>query len=410
MTAQDFDNFPSSDERERERLIDEIIACEPVPELKEYEAPKSQEEAFQPPRKKKKKKKKRKNFLGIFLALFIVIVAFSLSGIIIYLGMDLLAVNKPDEKLIVEIPSNATVTDIAEILKSEGVIKQPLLFRLVSKLEKADGYIAGKHEINKNMPYTAIIDTLQSDAINERVEVQVTIPEGKNLYEAAVILENNGVCSKDAFLQAFNYGEYDFDFLSKIKNTDEKFYPREGYLFPDTYRFFKDSEPEAVAIKFFTNFEEKMSDDIIKKMKAQGLSMDEAITLASIIQMEASGTAEMNNVSSVFHNRLDHSKTYPLLQSDPTSKYVREVIRPNLSWRKLSEEDGEKLCNAYDTYVGEGLPPGAICNPGIDAIKAAVSPNITDYYFFCSDLDTREFYYAKTNKEHESNLVKAGLK
>ena len=111
----------------------------------------------------------------------------------------------------------------------------------------------------------------------------------------------------------------------------------------------------------------------------------------------------MKMVASVFHNRLNNPDEFPLLQSDPTTNYAEEVIEPNL------EIPSQSMCDAYDTYVGGGLPPGAICNPGIEAIEAVLYPRDTDYFFFCSNLETGEFFYAETLAEHEANLVTAGL-
>ena len=107
----------------------------------------------------------------------------------------------------------------------------------------------------------------------------------------------------------------------------------------------------------------------------------------------------MQMVSSVFHNRLNNSSIFPLLQSDPTRVYAEDVIEPNL------DIANHLMCDAYNTYVGAGLPPGAINNPGRDAIDAVLYPAESDYYFFCANVQTGEIFYAKTNAEHEENLA-----
>ena len=112
----------------------------------------------------------------------------------------------------------------------------------------------------------------------------------------------------------------------------------------------------------------------------------------------------MKLVASVFWNRLNNSSTYPMLQSDPTSKYVKNIIIPN------EKVENEQMYIAYDTYKGKGLPPGAICNPGIDAIEAVLYPSQTDYYYFCANVKTKKIYYAKTLAEHNRNLKLAGIK
>jgi UPF0755 protein len=138
-------------------------------------------------------------------------------------------------------------------------------------------------------------------------------------------------------------------------------------------------------------------------MEDMGLTLDETITFASIVQAEAGNVRDMKNVASVFWNRLNSADEFPLLQSDPTTKYVNNVIMPNIDLQ------ADEMFRAYNTYEGAGLPPGAICNPGLDAITAVLYPAETDYYFFCANIDTDEVYYAETLDEHEENLIIAGL-
>ena len=193
------------------------------------------------------------------------------------------------------------------------------------------------------------------------------------------------------------------NFEKQVKSSSKKFYKMEGYFFPDTYQFYLEEDPKNVAKKVCKNFEYKVTPDMYGRMEDLGMTLDETITLASIVQAEASSSIDMKLVSSVFHNRLNNPDQFPLLQSDPTTNYVEEVIKPNL------EIYSQSMCDAYDTYKGGGLPPGAICNPGIEAIQAVLYPRETDYYYFCSDLDTGEFFFATTLDEHEANLVKAHL-
>ena len=135
-------------------------------------------------------------------------------------------------------------------------------------------------------------------------------------------------------------------------------------------------------------------------MDALHISLDQTITLASMIQAEAGNTEQMATISSVFWNRLNNATEYPLLQSDPTTKYVEEVIKPH------SESYNQDLYTSYDTYQCTGLPAGPICNPGSEAIHAALYPDNTNYYFFYSNIDTKETYFAETLQEHEANQQK----
>lgn len=353
-------------------------------------------------KKRKKRHKKGRGLSFLLLALTLIFsVSIVLSAAILATAMELFGINKSMVEKPVTIPAGATTTDIAEILKEEGIIRVPKLFVIMSRLNEADAsYIAGEHIVYPAMGYEAIIEELCDDAINKRQTVNVTFPEGMNLYDAAQLLEENEVCDADDFIFYFNAGGYGYAFESMVPQTSElKFYRMEGYLFPDTYQFYVDEEPEIVVQKIYENFERKLTDADIARMEELGMTLDELVTLASIVQAEAPVSSSMKMVASVFHNRLNNSSLFPLLQSDPTRVYVEDVIAPNL------DIANQLMCDSYNTYVGQGLPPGAINNPGKDAIDAVLYPAESDYYFFCANVQTGEIFYAKTNAEHEENLA-----
>lgn len=354
-------------------------------------------------KKKKKKRSYKKFYVGLILAVVIVIISAVAAMYIIDIGKEVFGINKPDTALEIVIPSGASTEEIADILVENGLIREPLVFRLVSRIKKADAlYIEGTHTLKPSMTYETMIAELQKETPRETVDV--TFPEGYTMIQSAQALEEAGVCSAKDFIYTFNNTKFGFNFENEVVNNSLKFYKMEGYLFPDTYTFYKDSDPEIVAKKIYTNFDAKIDPGIRGRMKEIGLSLEDTIILASIVQGEAPVSYEMKNVASVFFNRLDNKDTYPLLQSDVTTKYVNQVIKPNI------ELANDAMYVAYDTYQGPGLPPGAVCNPGMDAIEAVLYPNDTDYYYFCSNLKTLEFFYAKTLSVHENNLVKAGLK
>ncbi|MDD5947858.1 MAG: endolytic transglycosylase MltG [Oscillospiraceae bacterium] len=353
----------------------------------------------------KKHKKRHKKGRGLSFSLLVLTLIFGvsivLSAAILATAMELFGINKSMVEKPVTIPAGATTTDIAEILKEEGIIRVPKLFVIMSRLNEADAsYIAGEHIVYPAMGYEAIIEELCDDAINKRQTANVTFPEGMNLYDAAQLLEENEVCDADDFIFYFNAGGYGYAFESMVPQTSElKFYRMEGYLFPDTYQFYVDEDPEIVVQKIYENFERKLTDADIARMEELGMTLDELVTLASIVQAEAPVSSSMKMVASVFHNRLNNSSLFPLLQSDPTRVYVEDVIAPNL------DIANQLMCDSYNTYVGQGLPPGAINNPGKDAIEAVLYPAESDYYFFCANVQTGEIFYAKTNAEHEENLA-----
>ena len=347
--------------------------------------------------KKKRKRKKKRNTGKIAFRLIIfcviIIIACICAFFLINIGMEVTGLGRHDDtELTIEIPKGATSEDIANILVDNEIINNPIVFRVLSNKQNANSYKAGKHKVTANMSYSDLIDVLQQDPIQEKISVDVTFPEGYTLDQCAAVLEEAGVCRADEFIEAFNNADFGYNFEKKVEDKETKYYKMEGYCFPDTYTFFKDSEPEVVCKKIYANFAEKVNANMLGRMEDLGLTLDETLALASIVQAEAPTSNQMKLVSSVFWNRLNDKETFPRLESDPTKKYAA------LSGIEL-----------YDTYKSEGVPPGAICNPGADAINAVLYPEETEYYFFCSNLTTQEFYYAKTLKQHEKNLAEAGL-
>lgn len=234
--------------------------------------------------------------------------------------------------------------------------------------------------------------------------VTVTFPEGYTIYQMGMLLQEKGVCSKDDFYRAANSPVDGIE----IANPEERAFLLEGYLFPDTYEFYLNEDPKSVIGRFIDNYNKKITPEIKQKAADLGYTMDEMLTLASIIQKECDfGIEECKNVSSVFHNRLKNSReTY--LGSDVTYFYLKNMAD------YLGGSDSEKfdfLLTKYYTYnkYRKGLPAGAICNPGIKAITAAVEPADTDYYYFLTDETATEFYYAETYSQHLANGKKAGI-
>lgn len=349
-----------------------------------------------------KKKNSARLPIVLMLTTLIFTVAICLSILIIAVGRDMLAIGKDDSIKMVTIEEGVDVSDVAKLLNEEGIIDIPKAFEIVVKLNDVDGvFIPGQYELSPSDAYETIIRKLTSEESYDAGEsVSVTFLEGESIYDAAKTLEENEVCSAERFIYYFNAGGYGFEFEKKLPTSStSKFYKMEGYLFPDTYTFYVGSDPESVCMKIYQNFENKMTDKYYEQMQKKGMTLDEVITLASIVQAEAANVESMKNVASVFENRLAHPDEFPKLQSDPTTYYVEEIIKPNI------QVPSTAMFDAYDTYKGHGLPPGAIGNPGIQAIEAVLYPAKTNYYYFAADIDTREVYYAETLDEHEHNLA-----
>ncbi len=225
--------------------------------------------------------------------------------------------------------------------------------------------------------------------------VTVTFREGLTVSETAQLLQENGVCSAADFMAAANNPVTQFSFLTGIKNPTERPFLLEGYVFPDTYEFYYNMNPQAVLDKFLKNYENKITDEYVRRAAELGYTMDEILCIASIIQEEALDP-EMKKVSSVLHNRLNSS--YGKLECDVTIFYLNESVAPYV-------DDVSVYSELYNAYKRPGLPAGPITNVGTNAIEAALYPADTDYYFFLTDSEMN-FHYAVTWNEHSANVNK----
>lgn len=373
-------------------------------EADDYEDYDDDDEEDVPKKRKKKKRGHGHIIFGLLLSVFIISVSILAAVFILNCSKEFLAIGKSDIELVVDIPMDSSTADIAEILYNEGIISNVDLFRFFSKFKGSDGtYIAGTHTLSPKMDYNTLIEVLQEEAENQRETADVVFQEGITLFEAAQKLEEKNVCNAEEFIKVFNAGGFGFDFEESVRVSSLKFYKMEGYFFPDTYQFYVEEDPRVVAKKIYKNFDARVTPDLYGRMRDLDMELEDVLTLASVVQAEAANTRDMKLVASVFYNRLNNPDEYPLLQSDPTTNYVEEIIKPNIEFKS------EAMFKAYDTYQGAGLPPGPICNPGLDAINAVLYPAESDYYYFCSNLETGEFFYAETLDEHNQNLVEAGL-
>lgn len=232
--------------------------------------------------------------------------------------------------------------------------------------------------------------------------VRVTFPEGSSVSQIAVLLEENGVCSAAEFMAEANNSLNLEDFGFEIPNPEERAFLLEGYIFPDTYEFYRNESASSAIKRFLKNTAVQLDENILARCSELGYTLDEILIIASIIQEEAGNPAEMGKVSSVIHNRLE-SSSFPKLQCDVATFYLRDYVKPY-----VNEERYAELVELYNTYNCEGLPAGPITNMGMDAVEAALYPEETDYYFFVTDSEGA-YYYAETWAEHVENCDIAGL-
>ncbi len=295
-------------------------------------------------------------------------------------------------------------SDIADKLLEMGLINNTFVFSLMSKVNGFDGaYVAGTHYLIAGLSYDEIMYFLTL----EPSQVKVTIPEGTTYIELKQILHDAGLDFDDAeFDECMNSPDLfvDYDFISAIEINEDRDYILAGYLYPDTYYFDVNASPESIIRKFLNNMENKLYDEYYARAEQIGMSMDEVITLASIIQQESGKVSDMMYISAVFHNRLDsEDESFNYLGSSATINYLVELQggEPSL----LHTEDETNIDSPYNTYTHPGLPPGPICMPGLDAISAALYPEPNcGYMYFCATGDGGTAF-AVTLSEHEENVA-----
>ncbi len=246
-----------------------------------------------------------------------------------------------------------------------------------------------------DLPGADLVSDNESDHI-----VTVTFPEGLTVTQISEKLEENGVCPKADFLNAVQNPSDELLSELGITNKQERIFTLEGYVFPDTYEFYKNENAESVLTRFVDNFKSKITETDKARAEALGYTIDEIITIASIIQEESGREAEDAKVSSVLHNRLNSGVK---IECDVTITYLTDNCEPYLE-NGLTEENKSN----YNTYKCPALPKGPITNPGYNSIQAALYPAETDFLFFVTDKDWN-YLYAATWDEHVVNCRNAGI-
>ena len=325
---------------------------------------------------------------NFFPLIFILILLSFLYGYFYY-NNGLKAVSTPDnsyEKVIV-IPKGSGVKSIAKILEKENIIKNSFVFELYCKInKKSESIKAGKYSFNNSMSVSEIVDVMVSGrALIDTVKF--TIPEGYNLSQIEERLYNLNIVDRESFNAALESGSYDYDFIEQIPDREKKL---EGYLFPDTYEIYRETSAEAIIDKLLGQFDKVFTEEYRNRAKELNMTIDEVITLASIIEREAKLDDERKIISGVFHNRL---KKNMLLQSCATVQYLLKEQKEELSFEDLEIE------SPYNTYKYSGLPPGPIASPGLKSIEAALYPEDVEYLYFRAKNDGSHIF-TKTYDEH----------
>ena len=356
-------------------------------------------------------KKKKRWFLRFLIFVVLCMVMFFSAAYVSYdyltkYGVDYKntgVIEIPKEQQIeIELPQGYTTSDVANLLQKEGFVEYPWLFKSLSKLNGYDKkYKAGKHIISKELNYEGLMIILTNKPLSNP-SIDVRVPEGFTVVELLDYLSERNIVGRDRFESLCKTAIKKYDFL---KDVPDRKYPLEGYLYPDTYKIDLEWGEEEIVDRLLREFESIFKQEYYERAEELGMTVDEVITLASIIEMEAMYAEDYKMISSVFHNRLN-SRGFPYLETDASIQYAR--IMAGLGRAEIVLYKDWEIDSPYNTYKHEGLPPGPICSPRVDAIEAALYPEETNYYFFFSPPDGTVIYN-ETLTGHNRDLAKYGM-
>ena len=380
-----------------------------------------------PIRKKRPKGKKGYGLLGIphilvtavWLAI-VVAIGVTLGRLIWVIAADVLAFGKEDQVVTITIDDDDTLDDVTDKLENAGLIRYPAVFKLYADLTdvvEENAISPGTYDLNTMYDYNALVKAMHAYSPAREV-VEVMIPEGYSCAQIFSLLEEKEVCTVAELEEYAATGELDeYWFLEGVERGDK--YCLEGYLFPDTYEFYTNDDPERVLEKFLDDFDYRFSDlmkeritelnnHLTEIMGRNGYSEEqiqeklitirEVVIIASLIEKESANDSESYKISSVIYNRLYDWSYPPFLNIDAALVYA-------LNGKEVLTEADKQLDTPYNTYLYQGLVPGPIANPGLNSLNAALVPEDTDYYFYALDPEINEHHFSSTQSEHDNFLA-----
>ena len=322
----------------------------------------------------------RKKFL-VFSILFVVLI---LAPIVLnqYYNYLLKSRSIQESFQIFIIKPGQPIAQIAKNLQDAEIIKNALAFRLlVARMGIAKNIQYGDFRLSPHQSSRQIAEFLTHGAI----DVWITFPEGLRVEEMAQIVE--------AKLRVPTNDKYQFDKEEFVKIA------KEGYMFPDTYLIPKDAAAQDVTKRLRQTFDEKVAKNLL--VTSSGLSEDEIVILASLIEKEAKSDEERSIIAGILLNRLDVGMA---LEVDATVSYAKGYDSANNTWwPTVTVADYKSVKSSYNTYLNTGLPPAPIASPGLESIRSAASPQETDYFYYLHD-SKGKIHYAKTVEEHNQNI------
>ena len=390
----------SSDQEYRDNGQD--FDAVPDSQAKESEA----EHRERPVRKGRPKRKKGEGLLGIpnilvtFVWLALILAIGVTAGRMLWVcAADVLAFGREDQVVTITIYESDTMDDIIEKLYSNGLIRYRSLFQLYASISDAEEDIQpGIYDLNTRYDYHALVNSMSPSS--SRSVVQLTIPEGYTCRQIFDLLEENRVCTAVDIGAYASDGELDdYWFLENVERGSE--YCLEGFLFPDTYQFYKNSTPREALEKMLDNFEVRFNEEMraqIETLNANvtggGYTVREVVIVASLIEREAAAPSEAAAIAGVIYNRLFRwGDTPAYLNIDAALVYAQGGDNQTID---------TTLDSPYNTYTHVGLTPTPIANPGLSSLEAALNPETHDYYYYVLNPSTGMHQFSTTYEEHEA--------
>ena len=328
----------------------------------------------------------------------IVVLVVIIAVLLVFLGAvgisltDSLGIKLDEDVKYIEISDNESAAQIADELKNDGIIKFPLMFRIQALIGGYDGHFqAGSAYIENGMSYNQILDMLITPSRNT---TQVIVPPGCEIREIALKLCELGLTTWDDFYGAlYNVTDYDYQFLQNIQSRDSMM---EGYLYPATYEIPNGMSAHDIIDLMLSTFDAQFKPEYYERAESLGMTVDEVITMASILERETNENCDLKKVAGVYHNRRNAGMFY---DSNASVQYVLGERKPIVSIADT------KLDSPYNTYVYSGLPIGPICNPSITAIEAVLDYSATDAYYFALTENGEQIF--GTNYDEFISLVRS---
>ena len=333
----------------------------------------------------------------VALAIFLFVAILGTTGYL-YIKSSLKPVNpKSDKEIVVDIPIGSGVTTIAQTLEDKGLVKSAKVFKYYVKFKNETNFMAGEYHMSPSMTITEIIDSLKTGKIMQEPVFTLTIPEGKQLKEIAEIIAKETKQNKAEIWKQLN----DETFIQKLMEqysdilTTEVWaknikYPLEGYLFPATYSYYEESPSLEEIISVMLDKTESIVNAYKTEIDRDNMTVHQFLTMASLIEEEATKNVDRKKIASVFFNRIE---TGMPLQTDPTVLYALEKHKERVLYEDLEVD------SPYNTYQNVGLPPGPIANAGTVSMEAAIHPDDTEYLYFLAAADGK-VYFSKNLDEH----------